>query len=179
VAREDGAGKEDAGRSESTRAVAFFDVGGRRCALPAAVIQEVLLLPELSRPPGMPSFLEGVMNLGGTAVPVLRLDRLFGLPEREANLYTPLILLRDRQPAVALMVDRVLGVAAVEGGREAGTEAGDGLFAECVAALMGEGEEATFLLDAGRILAAEERERLAVFQAKARERLAEWEGGRE
>lgn len=171
------AGRGEAHRPEAIRPVALFDVGGRRCALPTAAISEVLLMPELAHPPGMPAFLAGVMNLGGTAVPVIRLDRLFGLPEVEPGLYTPIMLLRGVTPTVGLLVDRMFGVSTVEVENAEDAPETEGAFAECVAGLIGEGEEATYLLDVGRVLAVEERGRLAAFQVRAQERLAEWERG--
>ena len=85
--------------------VAAFELAGRTCAIPSANVREVLFMPALARPPGLPAILEGILNLGGVAVPVVKLDRLFGLPERVAGLYTPIIVLRSQNP-LALLVDK-------------------------------------------------------------------------
>ena len=67
----------------------------------------------LSRPPVVPSLLAGFLNLAGIAVPVLRLDRLFGLPDLALGRYTPLVLLRQRECPLALLVERVSRIVAV------------------------------------------------------------------
>ena len=41
----------------------------------------------------MPAVLVGSLNLAGTAIPVLRLGQLFGLPDLPPSLYTPLVIL--------------------------------------------------------------------------------------
>lgn len=168
------------GGTEEIRSIAVFDVGGRRCALPTAAVQEVLLLPELARPPGLPPVLEGVMNLGGVAVPVLRLDRLMDLPEQSLDLYSPIILLRGLAAPVALLGERMREVRSLEPGALApvgGDEVGDETFRACILGLVGEGEEAIHLLDPARILLAEEQARLVAFQAEAQRRLADWREG--
>src|SRR5437667_9531123 len=104
------------------RSLLLFRLGGRACALPADAVAEVVPLPLLSRPPGLPDLLEGLLNLGGQAVPVVRLDRLLGLPPLAPGLYTPLLVLRRPVP-LALLVEAVQGLVAVPAGdvRPAGT----------------------------------------------------------
>ena len=93
------------------RALLFFQLGGQLCALPADAVAEVVPLPALSRPPGLPDLLEGLLNLGGQTVPVVRLDRLLGLPPLTPGLYTPLLILRPGP--LALLVETVRGLVSV------------------------------------------------------------------
>src|ERR1700736_3896381 len=76
------------------RALLVFHLGGSGYALPLHEIQEIVPMAWLSRPPGSPSVVAGLLNLGGKAVPVIRLDRLFELPDLVPTLYTPLVILR-------------------------------------------------------------------------------------
>ncbi len=92
------------------RTLVIFEVCGRFCALPTTTVKEVMLLPELSKPPGLFSLVEGILNLGGQVIPVLRLDRLFGLPEIRLGLYTPVLLLKGMGVPLALLVDQVTEV---------------------------------------------------------------------
>ena len=59
----------------------LFRVGSHQCALRLEAAQEVVPMALLSRPPGLPPLMEGLLNLRGTLVPVVRSDRLFGLGE--------------------------------------------------------------------------------------------------
>lgn len=56
-----------------------FRTAGEEFALPIAVIEEVARVPEkLTRLPDAPPFVEGVMNVRGTVVPVIDQSRRFG-----------------------------------------------------------------------------------------------------
>lgn len=100
----------------AAREVLVFRLGETRLSLPLESVVEVLPLPLLHQPPGLPCLLEGFLNLGGEAVPVVRLDRLFRLAEMSPGLYTPLVLLRAPGHPVALLVDAVLGVGPADAG---------------------------------------------------------------
>src|SRR5918994_7575371 len=80
--------------------IIIFDVCGTACALPRSAVREFLPLPRVWRPPALPRPVAGFFNLGGDAVPVLRLDVLFGLqagqPQAENDLYRPLILIEGQ-----------------------------------------------------------------------------------
>jgi purine-binding chemotaxis protein CheW len=79
---------------ESERVLLVFYLAGQLAALPLENVQSIVPMAQLSRPPGLPSPLEGILNLAGRAVPVWRLDRLLQLPEQRAGLYSMLILLK-------------------------------------------------------------------------------------
>src|SRR5512145_2933093 len=65
---------------DDLHSVVIFRLGGQHFAVPVAEVREVVPYCWLAQPPRMPSFVQGVLNLGGVAVPVLRLDHLLGLP---------------------------------------------------------------------------------------------------
>src|SRR5687768_5370192 len=98
----------DSARPDSApRALMVFHLAGQAYGIRLSEVQEIVPLGLLSQPPGLPSMLAGFLNLGGTAIPVVRLDRLFDLPELTPGLYTPLIVLRNPDYRVALIVERV------------------------------------------------------------------------
>ena len=159
--------------------IIIFDVCGTACALHRGAVREFLPLPRLWRPPGLPRPVAGFFNLAGDAVPVLRLDVLFGLHKGKddsgADLYRHLILIGASGSAgpSALLVDRVLDVATVNA-----TQLSDVRQAEtlngCVEAEVAWGERLVHLLSAERILMAEEQQALAELGRKAQSRLDEW-----
>lgn len=153
-----------------------FTLGGETFALGVDVVREVVPIAWLARPPNMPRAVEGVLDLGGQAVPVLRLDRLLGLAEGTHGLDASILIMRENlgrngQP-MGLLVDHVDGVRPVTAFTRMPL-APEQSFNGCVAALLGDGDGAWHLLSWDRILLAEERARLVEFQARAQERLAE------
>lgn len=58
----------------------IFRLAGEEYGVPIGEVEEVLLLDGLTRVPKAPDFLEGIVNLRGTVLPVLDQRRRFGLP---------------------------------------------------------------------------------------------------
>ena len=153
--------------------VIVFNVAAELFAFSTSCVQEIVPMAQLSRPPGLPSILEGFLNLGGTAVPVLRLDRLFGLAAIRPGLYTPLLILQIDNHPIGALVDQVNEVLAVT--EEALLPVGGSTFNDCVIAELSGNERTIHLLDPNRILLEQERQALVEFQAIAQRRLGELE----
>jgi len=151
---------------------AIFFVGGLCCALACRQVRRILPLPALGRPPALPTALEGVLDLAGAAVPVLRLDRLFALPPAPLQAYQHLILLAHAGPDLALLVDRVSDIVRVPADRIAPADA-DETFNGCVTAHIKTGAASIPLLSAERLLTARERQAIRDFQAAEQYRLDE------
>lgn len=151
-----------------------FRLSGEACAFPVKSVREIVHMARLSRPPGLPSILEGFLNLRGAAVPVLRLDRLFHLPERTPGLYTPLLILRGPDAPLALTVDAVSEVLSVSEEDLLPVREAD-LFNGCVGAEAVLNGRVVHLLSPERLLLEQERRRIAEFQAVAQQRLLELE----
>jgi purine-binding chemotaxis protein CheW len=159
--------------------IIVFDVCGTACALHRNAAREFLPLPRLWRPPALPRPVAGFFNLSGRAVPVLRLDMLFGLPLRdddaEQALYRHLIVTDGigRQETTALLVDRVLDVASIDTSRLSPVQQADSLNG-CVEAEVTWQDRLVHLLSLERILLAEERQALDELGRQAQNRLGEW-----
>ncbi|WP_027314666.1 chemotaxis protein CheW [Microvirga flocculans] len=159
--------------------IIVFDVCGTACALHRSAVRELLPLPRLWRPPVLPRSVAGFFNLSGQAVPVLRLDVLFGLEQADQDpedaLYRHLILFEGKGASgvQALLADRVLdvvrlGMSDVFPVREAETLNG------CVEAEVSWNGQLVHLLSVERLLLAEERQALAELSRQAQNRLGEW-----
>jgi len=150
----------------------LFQVGGQICALRTGAVQEVLFLPRLARPPGLPALVAGFLDLRGEVVPVVRLDRLLDAGSGEPGLYTPLVVLRG--PSVALQVDRVDQVRHCEPAAMVAVRAGH-CFNECAEAEVAVEGGLAHVLNPERLLLAEEHQRLQEWRERAQRYLAELE----
>jgi len=97
-----------------TKNLLIFHSGGLDCAFPLESVREVAPMATLSSPPGMPLGLAGFLDLRGTAVPILRLERLFGLPEQPPGLHTPMIVLHGAGGPIGVLVNSVRAIVAVD-----------------------------------------------------------------
>jgi purine-binding chemotaxis protein CheW len=88
----------------------IFRSSGLGCAFPLNTVREIAPMARLSCPPGLPSGLAGFLDLRGTAIPIIRLDRLFDLAEQLPGLYTPMIVLRGIAGPTGILVGSVKGI---------------------------------------------------------------------
>lgn len=136
-------------------------------ALRLDLVREAVPMAALARPPSMPAVLEGVLNLRGVAVPVMRLAFLLGLPQDALDLHTPLVVMRGPAP-MALLVHRIVGIAPVSGFVALpDAESLNG----CVEGQLTIKGTTVQLLAAPRLLLEKESRALAHFQAAAETRL--------
>jgi purine-binding chemotaxis protein CheW len=88
-----------------------FTVCGRRIALPAAAVQQIVravaVQPLPNTAPG-PAIVDGVIDVHGTVVPVADVGRRLGLPRREVTPDQHFVLALAAGRSVALRVDQVL-----------------------------------------------------------------------
>jgi purine-binding chemotaxis protein CheW len=96
-----------------SRLVAFV-VDGQRFALALDAVERALPMLAVTPLPGAPPVVAGVVSLHGQVVPVFDLRRRLGRPAREPALTDHLLVARAGARRVALPVDEVLGVLAVD-----------------------------------------------------------------
>lgn len=78
---------------DQLRGLVVYPTEGTSCVIHVHHVAEVTFLAMLTRPPSAPPILEGFLNVGSRAVPVMSLARLTDLPVPDSGLYTPLLLL--------------------------------------------------------------------------------------
>jgi purine-binding chemotaxis protein CheW len=93
--------------------VLIFHISGLDCAFPLPAVREIVPMARLSSPPGMPTGLAGFLDLRGTAIPIVRMDRLLDLREQQEGLHTPMIVLRGILAPVGILVDSVRGIVPI------------------------------------------------------------------
>ncbi|MEO1528054.1 MAG: chemotaxis protein CheW [Planctomycetota bacterium] len=91
-------------------------------------VQEIKGISRITPIPNMPSYIQGVMNLRGTVVPIVDLRAKFGMPEIEYNQFTVIIVVTIGDKVMGLVVDAVSDVLNVsdeniEGAPELGSDA--------------------------------------------------------
>jgi purine-binding chemotaxis protein CheW len=147
----------------------IFHLSGLDCAFPLEKVREIVPMAMLSSPPGMPSGLAGFLDLRGSAIPIVRLDRLFDLREQRPGLHTPMIVLRGIGSPIGILVESVRGIVPVAAAAlldlpEVGT------FHGCATASFELGGGLIHLLSLDNLLEASEIRLLAEYSAMAQTR---------
>ena len=92
-----------------------FRLGRQTYALPIEPLAQIIEMVTITPIPHLNSSVEGMINVRGTAVPVINLGRHFGLQNTPRLLRTPIILIRVEEGMVGLIVDEVLDVLRLSG----------------------------------------------------------------
>ncbi len=95
--------------SATARQFVTFLIDRETYAVPLAEVQEIIRLPEMVDVPLAPQNLAGLANLRGTVLPVTSLRRVFGLPEREHDDATRVVVVSQGTP-FGFVVDRMASV---------------------------------------------------------------------
>jgi purine-binding chemotaxis protein CheW len=76
-------------------------------------VTEIIGIQKITEVPDMPAFVKGVINLRGKVVPVMDVRTRFGMPPREYDDRTCIIVVDVDDKSVGLVVDKVNEVADV------------------------------------------------------------------
>lgn len=151
-----------------------FHLEDRTYCIPTACVEEIVPMAALTAVPCAPTFLAGFLDVAGRLVAVISLRRLMGMPDREPELYTPIVLLKAYGLTIALEVDGVSQI--VEIGVEDLIPVSEGCSTnDCATAVARLDGTPVVVLSPERLLLHEERQRVAELAAFVRERVADVE----
>ena len=87
-----------------------FRLDNEDYAIAITKIQEIILMKPITRVPQVPVFIEGLINLRGSVIPIVNLRKRFGLPPREIDDETRTIVVNVHEKTVGCVVDAVTQV---------------------------------------------------------------------
>ena len=104
--------KVGASKTEESQLVTFF-LDNEEFGVPIAFVKEIVRIPDITRIPRAPSFVEGVANLRGNILPIINLRQRFGLADEERSDDSRAVVIEVGGRLTGLMVDRVSEVMRV------------------------------------------------------------------
>ncbi|MFZ5989120.1 MAG: chemotaxis protein CheW [Bacillota bacterium] len=87
--------------------VVVFSLNDETCGVDTSQVKEIVKYEELTKMPKMPKFVDGVINLRGTVVPVVNLNRRFKLGETEISKKTKIIITELEGKLIGFIVNDV------------------------------------------------------------------------
>jgi purine-binding chemotaxis protein CheW len=109
------AADRDSARDRATYQFVGFRLDGEDYAIAITKIQEIIVMKPITRIPQMPAFIEGLINLRGSVIPIVNLRTLFGLPARELDDETRTIIVNVGDRTIGYIVDEVTQVMRIAG----------------------------------------------------------------
>ncbi len=98
--------------SDTCLKIVEFRLGEEIYGIELQYIHEVYPLQNLTKLPGLPSYIKGVINVRGRVVSVLELKDIFQLNADDSNQTRKVIILRSAEMEFGIAVDMIMGVRA-------------------------------------------------------------------
>ncbi len=151
-----------AARTGETRQLVVFSIADEVYAVDIHQVKEIIRVPEITRVPRTPEFVEGVVNLRGSVIPVIDLRKRLGFEAGEAGRDQRIVVMEMGEQTVGMIVDSVSEVlqVAVED-IEPPSPYVLSIDSQYIVGIAKLEERLVILLDADRVLSAEEREAMA------------------
>jgi len=134
-----------------------FRLGNQDYAIDILKVQEIRVFDSVTKLPGAPDYIKGVINLRGIITPVLDLRVKFAFERAEYGPFTVLIVLRVRERLVAAVVDAVADVVALSADQiQPAPEFASAVNIEYVMGLANRSDRMLILLDIERLISSPE-----------------------
>lgn len=85
----------------------IFELADQLYALPIQNTQEIIRMANITNVPNTRDYVEGIINLRGSIVPVINLNRRLGLPVKDYDDSTRIIVVEYNGQKVGMIVDNV------------------------------------------------------------------------
>ncbi len=145
-----------------------FSLGTEEFSIDILKVQEIIRPMDITRVPGAPEFIEGVINLRGRVIPVMDLRRRLGMQAQEETRDTRIVVVEVGGKTVGLKVDSVSEVLRLSTDRIEPPPSFDSVQnTDCIRGVGKLEDRLIILLDVEKVLSPEERSTLdAMFQAQ-------------
>ncbi len=143
-----------------------FSLGTEEFSIDILKVQEIIRPMDITRVPGAPGFIEGVINLRGKVIPVMDLRKRLGMPPQEETRDTRIVVVEVGGKTVGLKVDSVSEVLRLPTDRIEPPPTFDSVQdTDCIQGVGKLEDRLIILLDVEKVLGPEERSTLdAMFQ---------------
>ena len=140
------------------RQVVVFRLGSEDFGVNISSVESIIKMQPITKMPHAPAFVEGVTNLRGKVLPVMDLRTRFGMPSREADKNSRIIIINVNGVEVGMIVDGVSEVLTIpEQNVEPTPAIATSVDADFITGIAKIAQRLVILLDLGQVLSSEER----------------------
>lgn len=89
-----------------------FILENNEYTVPILKVQEIIKLPQITKMPGAPYYIEGVTNLRNKIIPIVNLKKILGIPEEKTG--SKVIVVSSGKITFGALVDEITGVINID-----------------------------------------------------------------
>ena len=147
---------ENAGNAQHRQCVTFR-LDEEIYGINVMLVQEVLRITDIAPVPGAPGYVVGIINLRGNVVTVIDTRMRFGLPSREMDDSTRIVIIEAEKQTVGIVVDSVAEVVDIYSNEiESAPNVGNDETARYIEGVVSRNEELLILVDLNKLLSDDE-----------------------
>ncbi len=141
-----------------------FELESEEYGVDVLAVREIIRLPAITKMPNTPSYVEGIINLRGSVVPIISLRRRFGLSDTDTDRRARILVMEANGTLTGFVVDAVAEVIRISAGEIQPPPAvtHGNAAQECITGVVNHGERLLIVLDLNLILDDSERNALGV-----------------
>lgn len=153
--------QENAANDPLSQWVTFF-LDNEKYGIKVMQVQEVLRMTEIAPVPGAPHYVLGIINLRGNVVTVIDSRKRFGLPEKEEDDATRIVIIESGDNVVGILVDSVAEVVDLRASEiESAPNVGTDESSKYIQGVSSQAKELLILVDVDKLLTDEEWQEVA------------------
>lgn len=137
-----------------------FELDGEEYGIDVLAVREIIRMPALTKMPNTPDYLDGIINLRGTVVPIISLRKRFNLMEHEQDRQSRILVMEVGNGMTGFIVDAVAEVIRVSSAEiQAPPEIALGnTVHDCITGVINHAERLLIMLDLNRLFSNEEKQ---------------------
>ncbi len=145
-------GKDSQGFADVKQFIGLL-IGDEEFLLPIEVMNEIIMVHQLTYVPSAPKYIEGVINLRGTILPAINLRSMMGYKTAEPTMHSRIIIAHMEDILVGLIVDGITYVVSLGSDElQNQTLPGKGRSSELIFGISKRGDKVNGILDITKII---------------------------
>jgi purine-binding chemotaxis protein CheW len=138
-----------------------FYLGDEKYGINVMQVQEVLRVTEIAPVPGAPTYVLGIINLRGNVVTVIDTRNRFGLPSKETDDSSRVVIIETESHIIGILVDSVAEVVELKGSDiETAPNVGNEESSKYIQGVTSQENELLILVDLNKLLSEDEKAEL-------------------
>lgn len=140
-----------------------FNLDAEEYGIDVLKVREIIRMPNVTRVPNTPCYVEGVINLRGKVIPVMSLRKRFNLGETENDKQTRIMVMEVEGELMGFIVDSVSEVIRISESeiQPPPPVVKSGIDQECMSGVINQPERLLVLLDLEKVSSQDERRMLS------------------
>ncbi len=136
-----------------------FELGGEEYGVDVLTVREIIRMPSITKMPNTPEYVDGIINLRGTVVPIISLRRRFGLHEREGDRNSRILVMEVGDGLTGFVVDAVAEVIRISSAEIQPSPAivQGNAAQDCITGVINHAERLLIVLDLNRLFSDDEK----------------------